>query len=337
MEIIDNRFRVLKKVYSSEIANSYLAEDLENNDELVNVKLLLSTKYIDNMLFNMFKAESMAIKDLDFEGLPRYITHNEVEKEEKYFYIASKYIEGRSLKSILIENPSLIKDNFFDIADKLINILEYLENKNIKHKSISLENVLIDEELNVSLINIAAINNKLNSGRDIKPIIGNTKFMPNEQKLGYVTLKSDQYALGFLLILILVDDMNLNIEDLRTSFNSLESINKNLKDFINILVRKDATERFLSIKYAKEIFYKIKNNEDVLVTSGQNLNQKKETEDIYIAEKILETEKFYMDLETGKDKKTKRIATKVFAYLAFVFFWLYLIYIMLGYLIETII
>ena len=37
MEIIDNRFRVIKKIYNSEIADTYLTEDIDNNDKLVDV------------------------------------------------------------------------------------------------------------------------------------------------------------------------------------------------------------------------------------------------------------------------------------------------------------
>ena len=335
MEIIDNRFRVIKKIYNSEIADTYLTEDVDNNDKLVDVKILIVNKYINNTLFNMFKIETLVIRDLEFDGLPKYITHNEVEDDEKYFYVASEHIKGISLKELLTNDFDKVKDNFFEIVTKLLDILEYMEGKRIIHKTISSENILLDDNLNPYLINFGAIRNKLNSGRAIEPVIGNTKFMPTEQKLGFANPRSDQYALGYLLIDMLLKYNKNTLKESVDSLNNLGYIPPNLKEFIKILINKDSTERFVTIEQAKTIFNKIKNNEDVNIDSGHTDNYKNDAEDEFIARKIVETENSYMEIEKHSNKKGGK-GTKILLYLAFLGFWIYLIYYMLGFLVNMV-
>ena len=337
MEVIDNRFRIIKKLYTSEIADTYLTEDTKNNNQLVDVKLLMVNKYISNVLFNMFKAETLVIKGMDHIGLPKYITSKELGTEdERFFYVAYKHPKGIVLKEYLEHNHYFIEKNYFEICFKVLSILEYLERKNILHKSISTENILVDDELNVSLINFGAIQNKLNSGRDIEPIIGNINFMPTEQKLGFATAKTDQYALGYLFIAMHIKKtLESDIETLEL-FNKVNDINPNLRKFINILINKDSTERFVKIKNAKEIFEKIMNGEDVLVESGHLIDSEKNLEDEYIAQKIVDNETAYRDIEANYGKKKEKKTSKLIYYLIFIAFWIYLVYYMLGFLVNMV-
>jgi len=339
MELIDNRFRIIKKLYSPEIADIFLTEDIQNNNILVDVKILVVTKYINNILFNMFKSEVIILRNIKHKAIPEYITSNEVDDGEKYFYIAYQHIEGISLNNLMIEKKDYINDNFFNIAIKLFDILEYLESQKVIHKSIYAENIIIDDDFNVYLTGFGAILNKLNSGRTIEPIIGKHDLMPNEQKLGFVTPKTDQYALGVLLINLLAIDMMKGeviktITVLRSVLSSI-TIDENLRLFLKILVNSDSTERFISMKYAFDIFKKLELKEDVLVTNGHNSGN--DTEEEYIANQIVKNEQFYAEYKNTEFKKiNKSNGGRLFIYLLFFALWGYIIYYFLGIFMTTV-
>ncbi len=339
MELIDNRFRIIKKIYTPEIADTYLTEDTQNGGALVDVKILLANKYISNVLFNMFKSEVLVIKELKFNGIPEYITSSEVEENgERYFYVASKHIEGKTLKELITDNKKLIDENFFKIGSNLLKILEYLESKKVIHKSINPENIIIDDNLNVFLINFGAIRNKLNSGRTIEPVIGNINLMPNEQKLGFTTGRSDQYALGIVFVGLISQNMvdTNSVKDKSVIDNVLKSItiDENLRSFLKIMINNDSTERFQSIKHALEVFNKISNGEEVEI-KVRKVNQNK-AEDDYIANQIVKNELFYAEIDNDKYRKKNRKSYKMFFYLMFFVIWGYILYHFLGSLMTTV-
>ncbi len=333
MELIDNRFRVIKKIYSPEIAEIYLTEDIQNGNDLVDIKILIMTKYINNILFNMFKSEVLVIKELNYNGIPKYIMANELEENgERYFYIASKHIEGKTLRELITDNKKLIDENFFKIGNQLLKILEYLESKKVIHKSINSENILIDEKLNVYLINFGAIRNKLNSGRTIEPIIGDSNLMPNEQKLGFTTTRSDQYALGIVFLSMISQNM-VNVDSIKDKSvidNILFSVttDENLREFIKIMINNDSTERFTNIKYALDLFHKIANGEKVEIKVKKNNSN--EIEDDYIASQIVKNEQFYAEIDNDKYGKKSRKSYKFLFSLIFFIIWGYVIYYFLG-------
>jgi serine/threonine-protein kinase len=334
MELIDNRFRIIKKIYTPEIADTYLTEDTLNNNKLVDVKILIKTKYINNMLFNMFKSEVIVIKDLNHSGIVKYIHSSDVDDVERYFYVATEHVDGVSLKELMVSDSDLITSKFSEITIKLLEIMGYLESKNIIHKSISSENIIVDKNFNLYLTNFGAIQNKLKSGRAIDPIIGDFDLMPNEQKLGFTTLKSDQYVLGILLLnIISLNMMNGEIikkKNIKEVLLPSISISEKLRKFLEIMINNDSTERFISINYALEVFKKIEANEEISISSGHK-NVQNNIEDEYIAEQIVKNEYFYTEIEHNqKLDKYKKRNYKMLFYFIFFMFWGYFIYNFIG-------
>lgn len=333
MELIDNRFRVIKKIYSPEIAETYLTEDIQNGNALVDIKILIMNKYINNILFNMFKSEVLVIKELKYSGIPKYIMANEIEENgEKYFYIAYEHINGKTLKELISNDKKFIDDNFFKIGLQLLKILEYLEDKKVIHKSIYIENIIIDDSLNVYLTNFGAITNKLNSGRTIEPIMGKPNLMPNEQKLGFTTTRTDQYALGIVFVSMISQNMvnTDSIKDKSVIDEILISVttDEKLRNFIKIMINNDSTERFISIKHALDLFHKIANGEEVEIKVKKNNSNA--IEDDYIASQIVKNEQFYAEIDDDKYSKKSRKSYKFLFYLIFLIIWGYIIYYFLG-------
>ena len=68
--------------------------------------------------------------------------------------IIMEYLEGESLLSWLKKQPNR-RGNEFDVKKiilQIIKALEYCHSKEIAHRDIKLENILIDEKLNAKLI-----------------------------------------------------------------------------------------------------------------------------------------------------------------------------------------
>jgi serine/threonine protein kinase len=111
---------------------------------------------------------------LDHPRIPKYIDSFETEDG---FCLVQEYIDARSLAKIPEWKPRAIKN----IAVSILDILVYLQNKNIFHRDIKPENILIDENDNIYLIDFGCA--KINHGESSTFISGTMGFMPPEQRI----------------------------------------------------------------------------------------------------------------------------------------------------------
>lgn len=123
-------------------------------------------------------------------------------------YIVQEYIDGRSLDAMLRGGYRFSINQVFDIAKKLIAILEALHHHDpvVIHRDIKPSNILMkpnsDGSFEVYLIDFGAVANpKVQGGGST--IAGTYGYMPPEQLTGNPSPASDIYALGATLVRIL--------------------------------------------------------------------------------------------------------------------------------------
>ncbi len=129
---------------------TYLAQNSSN--ELVTIKQL--KKYMLKKTKSKVKYEPRILKELsslNCNYFPKYIGKFKDEQNIQGYIL--EYIHGNTFSEILYkENRVFTKREIYEIALKLLEIVEILESKNIVHKDIRITNVIYTPDKEIKLI-----------------------------------------------------------------------------------------------------------------------------------------------------------------------------------------
>ena len=112
-------------------------------------KKIEKSKYLKNPKANKYLFDEISIlKDINHLNLLKII---DVKENLKYIFIITEYYNGGTLAQYLVRyqennNHSLSENIVQYIMIQIIDAMKYLHNKNIVHRDLSLENILINEE-----------------------------------------------------------------------------------------------------------------------------------------------------------------------------------------------
>ena len=121
------------------------------------------------------------------------------------FYIVMELVQGRSLRSLILENGSLSTETTCRILHQCAAALEYAHAHNVIHKDVKPENVHITDagELKVIDFGSAVLNDARAAEEGV--IVGTPEYMSPEQLRGeLVGPAADEYALAVMAYLMLV-------------------------------------------------------------------------------------------------------------------------------------
>lgn len=110
----------------------------------------LKIEELENTRKKLFYEEKI-LKDLDnYSGFPKFISRFEDEYREGYIL---EYIEGNTFHQILSKTKyEFTKEDIYEIADKLLDLIEKLHNKNIVHRDIRTPNIIVNKNKELLLI-----------------------------------------------------------------------------------------------------------------------------------------------------------------------------------------
>ncbi len=264
MNIIDNRYKIVKEFVNNNIINTYLVEDIENNDNKLILKRLIVSEISDWKIVELFERESEILKYLDHVGIAKYIEAKHLTEDgEEIFYLVQEYIEGKSLKEFIEKGIPLSENDIFNITQELLEILDYLSNlvPPIIHRDIKPSNIMIREDKSVVLIDFGAINNVSSMNSKDITVVGTAGFMAPEQLMGHATIQSDLYSVGTTLINLLtrINPATLPIIDMKIQFRRDTGFNTFFKNFIDELIHPQTKYRIKTPKKALKYLEKVRN------------------------------------------------------------------------------
>lgn len=112
-------------------------------------------------------------------------------------FIITELIEGKTLGHQLKERKNYSEEDAVIILNQLASAVRHCHSKNITHRDIKPDNIMIDDELNATLIDFGL--SKLKSKNGFKSIIGSPLYMSPEVYDGKYNNKCDIWALGVLI------------------------------------------------------------------------------------------------------------------------------------------
>jgi len=193
---IISRYKILKKIGEGGMGEVYLAEDTELGRQVA--LKFLPTHYIQDPEINTrFKREAKATAALSH---PNLITIYDVGEHENKPYIAMEYIQGSSLRDLLIKEELSI-NKIIDIASQICEGLTEAHRKGIFHRDIKPDNILIDENGQVKIADFGLAKERGKTKvTKTGSTLGTLDYMSPEQlSSGEVDHRSDIWSVGVVI------------------------------------------------------------------------------------------------------------------------------------------
>jgi eukaryotic-like serine/threonine-protein kinase len=194
--LFDNRYRITRKLGSGGMANVYLAEDQELGRRVA-IKLLDDRHSSDDQFVERFRREAKNAAGLSHPNIVSIYDRGEAEGS---YYIAMEYVEGRTLKELLVaRGPSPI-GIAIDYTRQILSALRFAHRNGIVHRDIKPHNVIVDSEGRVKVMDFGIARAGASQMTEAGSIIGTAQYLSPEQARGApVDQSSDLYSTGVVL------------------------------------------------------------------------------------------------------------------------------------------
>jgi serine/threonine-protein kinase len=203
--ILSGRYRLETRIGAGGMSTVYCALD-ETLERRVAIKLLNREVSSDSDELERFRREARAVAQLSHPHIVGVIDAGE---DEGRPYIVFEYVEGETLKERIRRLGKLPIPEAVAYAIEIARALGAAHNRNIIHRDVKPQNVLIDEEGSAKVTDFGIARTLDEEGLTADGrVIGTTDYVSPEQALGHeVTGQSDLYSLGIVLYEMLTGEV----------------------------------------------------------------------------------------------------------------------------------
>src|ERR671939_3980 len=151
--VFDKRYVIKRRLGSGGMADVYLAEDQELGRGVA-LKLLNDRHAADEQFVERFRREAQSAAGLNH---PNIVSIFDRGRAEGTYYIAMEYLDGRTLKELLVRNGPTPIPIAIDYARQILGALAFAHRNGIVHRDIKPHNIVVrkDGRLKVTDFGIA--------------------------------------------------------------------------------------------------------------------------------------------------------------------------------------
>jgi beta-lactam-binding protein with PASTA domain/tRNA A-37 threonylcarbamoyl transferase component Bud32 len=194
--LFDGRYRILRKLGTGGMANVYLAED-EVLGRRVAIKILNDRHAGDDQFVERFRREAKNAASLSHPNIVSIYDRGEAEGT---YYIAMEYLDGRSLKELIVARGPAPIHVAVDYARQILAAIRFAHRHGIVHRDIKPHNVLVDGEGRLKVTDFGIARAGVSQMTEAGSIIGTAQYLSPEQARGApVDQTSDLYSVGVVL------------------------------------------------------------------------------------------------------------------------------------------
>ncbi len=224
--IISNRYKIVKVLAEGGFGKTFLTEDTHlpsgRHCVIKQLKPVTNNPQIYKLVQDRFQREAAILEELG-NGNNRIPNLFAYFSEQDQFYLVQEYIQGKTLTNKVQTEGPLSESAVREILKSLLYVLNYVHSKQIVHRDIKPDNVILRDSDNVPvLIDFGAVRESMGTvansqGNAISSIvIGTPGFMPAEQAAGRPLYSSDLYSLALTMIYLLTGKMPQELHDFKT-------------------------------------------------------------------------------------------------------------------------
>jgi serine/threonine protein kinase len=224
--LVDRRYRIQKTLGQGGFGRTYLVFDERRFNDLCVLKEFVpkgSEEYVVEKSRELFQREAAVLHHLSHPQIPGFLAQFE---EEERLFLVQDYVNGKTYQDLLkerqLEGKTFNEIEVTELLKNLLPVLDYIHSRNIIHRDISPDNIMIASEGDrtlstgvanrIMLIDFGVVNDReltrmstINSGNSLPgTTVGKIGFSPVEQiHQGKCYPNSDLYALAVTVLVLL--------------------------------------------------------------------------------------------------------------------------------------
>jgi serine/threonine-protein kinase len=240
--LLNNRYRIIKRLGAGGQGTAYLSEDQEKKCEIVLKETILP-------VFADIISRKQAIEDFHKEAFAlESVRHPNIVKFIRSFvcdhraYLVLEYIKGQTLKSKIEGEGPCSPEEAVSFGKQMCDILLALHKSSppLIHRDFTPDNLIINEDGRIILLDFAIA---VTGGRASAEVAGKASYMAPEQFKGAPTVQSDLYSAGCTIQYCLTGENPDPISECHPMLVN-DAVPKNLNDIVAHATKYDASLRY---------------------------------------------------------------------------------------------
>jgi len=231
--------------------------------EKVAIKIIDKEKMIAFQNIERIKREFNIIKELDHINIIKTFS---ITDDSKKFYIIMEYCEKGELFNYIIKNKRLKENEASFFFYQIINGIEYIHSKNIVHRDMKPENILLTKDNIIKIIDFG-LSNYYNENMLLSTLCGSPSYSSPELLSGekYNGFSVDIWSIGVTLYAMIYGclpfgDKNNNvlfkkISECNIGYPNYSCVSLVAKDLLKKILIKEPTKRLNLDQIKKHPFY----------------------------------------------------------------------------------
>jgi beta-lactam-binding protein with PASTA domain/predicted Ser/Thr protein kinase len=192
--VVDNRYRVLRRLGSGGMADVWLAEDTHLQRQVA-LKVLHRRFLQDQEFVGRFQREAEHAAGLQH---PNIVAVYDRGSDGDVNYIAMRYVEGPTLKELI--DRGLSPDQAVALVRQVLEGARFAHRNGIVHRDLKPQNVIVDGEGKAVVTDFGIARAGVSEITQTGSVMGTPQYLSPEQAQGFeVTPVSDLYSIGVIL------------------------------------------------------------------------------------------------------------------------------------------
>lgn len=279
-KILGGRYELLEKIGEGGMATVYKAR-CTVLERIVAVKILKDEFKQDNSFVEKFKTEALAAARISH---PNIVSIYDVGQDNDIHYIVMEYVDGNTLKDLILEEKILDINKAISIAIMICDGVQFAHENGVIHRDIKPHNILITSQgmVKVADFGIAkAISNSTITFGD--NIVGSVHYISPEQARGLAAeATTDIYSIGCVLYEMVTGKVpfdadspitvalkHIHDEPVAPSLVN-NKVPTNLENIIKKAMAKLPAYRFSSAEEMRNNLLRLPDNDSINTLPGQN-------------------------------------------------------------------
>lgn len=281
-EVLGNRYELIEKIGEGGMAIVYKARD-NKLSRLVAVKILKKEFANNKDISDKFKKEATAIANFSDANIVNVLDVGH-EEEGNIDYFVMEYVNGKTLKDLIVGNGKLNYITVISIAIQIAKALECAHKNNIIHRDVKPQNILVTESGLVKVTDFGIAKSSTSATiTNTTTIMGSAHYLSPEQAKGtFIDLRSDIYSLGIVLYEMVTgilpfdgeSPVTIALKHIQSEAIEPKKYNTSIPDSLNNLIMKaiskECINRYQNCRELINDLQKIKENPNIMIGARNN-------------------------------------------------------------------